>query len=491
LAEKADLWIQLRPGTDLAFALGMIHVMVREDWVDHEFIDHWTTGYPELKKHGEDYSPERVSEITWVPSEKVIQAARLYALNKPACIQWGNGVETNVNSLQTHRGIAILRAISGNLGIPGGEVKWSDSGILPLTSPEFTCQNELPEEVRKKRLSANDGLAPFVFYVTPQRVIRAMLDKNPYPIRAAYVLGGNILNSYTNSKETYQALMGLDFLAVADLFMTPTALLADIILPVASYLEFDGLGEPCHVPVASVQQKVATVGESWSDLRILNELAKKLELPYFWQEIGDFLDWILGPAGITFEEFREIGVLSGAKMYRHYEKGGFATPSKKVELFSKRLEAWGMDPLPRYHELPETPYSEPGMEETYPFVVVSKKRDCYRHSGGRQIPSLRRARPEPLMQINGEAARKLGIEEGDFVVIETKRGSIRQKAHLVEDLDPRTVEVDYGWYFPERKETMLDWTESNINILTSNKPPFNREMGTTNLRGFFCKIYKA
>jgi anaerobic selenocysteine-containing dehydrogenase len=233
------------------------------------------------------------------------------------------------------------------------------------------------------------------------------------------------------------------------------------------------------------------VGESWSDVKILNELAKKAGLPHFWDEIEDFLDWMLKPAGITFDEFREIGVLSGVKMYRHYEKGGVATPSKKVELFSKRLEEWGMDPLPRYRELPETPYSEPGIEETYPFVVVSKKRDCYRHSGGRQISSLREVRPEPLVQIHEETAKKLGIQDGDSVVIETKRGKIRQKAHLVKDLDPRTVEVDYGWYFPERRGKMLDWAESNINILTSNKPPFNREMGTTNLRGFFCRVYKA
>jgi anaerobic selenocysteine-containing dehydrogenase len=246
------------------------------------------------------------------------------------------------------------------------------------------------------------------------------------------------------------------------------------------------------MPVASVQQKVATMGESWSDMKILNELAKKLRLSHFWPDVKDSLDWILSPAGITFDEFREIGVLSGTRMYRHYGKVGFGTPSKKVELFSKRLKEWGLDPLPRYYEPPETPYSEPGIEKEYPFVVVSKKRDCYRHSGGRQITSLRKIRPEPLVQIHNQTAKRLGIEEGDFVFIETKRGRIKQKAHLVEDLDPRTVDVDYAWYFPERKDKeLLDWAESNINILTSNKPPFNREMGTTNLRGFFCKIYKA
>jgi len=491
LSEQADLWIRLRPGTDLAFALGLIHVMIRENWVDEGFIDLWAIGFPELRKHVEHYPPERVSEITWVPPEQIVQAAKLYALNKPACIQWGNGIETNVNSLQTHRAVAILRTIAGNLGIPGGELKWTGSGILSPGSAEFTCQNELPERVRNKRLSANDGLAPFVFYVTPQRMIEAMLRKDPYPLRVAYVLGGNIINSYAHSSETYQALMGLDFLVVADLFMTPTAFMADIVLPVASYLEFDSLAEACHVPVASIQQKVATVGESWSDLKILNELAKRLRLPHFWEDVKDSLDDLLKPVGITFDEFRTIGVISGRREYRQYEREGFATPSKKVELFSQRLEQWGFDPLPRYHELPETPYSEPKVGDEFPFVLVSKKRDCYRHSGGRQIPFLRALRPEPIVEIHRQSAERLGIQEGDFVFIETRRGRIRQKAHLVEELDPRTVVVDYGWYFPEKENEELGWRESNINILTTNQPPFNREMGTTTLRGFFCKLYKA
>ena len=348
LAEKADVWIRLRPGTDLAFALGVMNVMIDENLGDQQFIDHWTVGFAELKKHVQEYSPDRVAEITWVPREQIVQSARLFSSRKPACIQWGNGVETNINSIQTCRAIAILRAISGNLGVPGGEVKWSNTGIYTPTQgsatslAEFACQNELPIEIRNKRLTAKDRLAPFVYYATPQRIIQAILDGDPYPIRAAYVLGGNIINSYTNSRETYQALLKLDFLAVADLFMTPTALMADIVLPVASYLEFDSIGEPCYIPVASVQQKVATVGESWSDMKILNELAKRMGLPHFGENVEDSLDLFLKPAGITFEEFRRIGRLSGTKLYRHYEKDGFETPSKKVELFSKRFEEWGL-----------------------------------------------------------------------------------------------------------------------------------------------------
>ena len=115
----------------------------------------------------------------------------------------------------------------------------------------------------------------------------------------------------------------------------------------------------------------------------------------------------------------------------------------------------------------------------------------YRHSGGKQIPSLRRARPDPVVQINGKTASRLGIGEGDWVYISTKRGRIRQKATLVEDMDPRVIEIDYGWWYPEMgQEQFYGWREANLNILTEDKPPYNREMGSTNLRGLLCKVEK-
>ena len=178
-------------------------------------------------------------------------------------------------------------------------------------------------------------------------------------------------------------------------------------------------------------------------------------------------------------------------MYRHYEQNGFDTPSKKVELFSEQFKEWRLDPLPIFYELPETPFSNEELVKEYPLVVVSKKHACYRHSRDRQIPSLRELRPEPIVSLHPETAHELGINEGDNVFIETRRGRIEQKARLTNDLDPRVVEVDYGWYFPERTEKeLMDWAASNINILTDNKPPFNKEMGSTNLRGFCCKVYK-
>ncbi len=190
---------------------------------------------------------------------------------------------------------------------------------------------------------------PIIYYALPQRIIRAILHEDPYPVRAAYIMGGNFLTSYTNAKEAHRALKKLDFLVVADMFMTPTAMLADIVLPIATYLEFDSVEQPWHFPIVSVQQKVAQVGECWSDGKVLNEIAKKLGfVEHAWDDMTQALDWILRPAGIKFEDFRKIGTLVGSKLYGHFEKEGFNTPSGKVELFSKRLEEWGFDPLPTY-----------------------------------------------------------------------------------------------------------------------------------------------
>ena len=163
---------------------------------------------------------------------------------------------------------------------------------------------------------------------------------------------------------------------------------------------------------------------------------------------------------------------------------------RQVELYSSRLKKWGFDPLPIYYEPPETPHSDPELAKEYSLILTSWKRRFYRHSGGRQIASLRTSHPEPVTMIHPETAGKLGITEGDWVYIETRRGRIRQKAALTDSIDPRVVGVDYGWWFPERGASeVYGWAESNLNVLTNAKPPFNREIGSANLRGFLCKVY--
>lgn len=491
-AGRADLWLQLRPGSDLALALGMMNVIVNEGLFDKAFVEKWTVGFNELKAHVQDYPPDKVEKITWVPAEKIREAARFYATNKPACIELGNAVDQNLNSFQTARAISILRAITGNLGIPGGEAQCLSRATLGFRSPEYELRERLSKDKRQLRLTSSLKLLPILGHINPQSVVKAILEGDPYPVRVAYVHASNPLLTYSNAQEVYKAFKKLDFLAVADMFMTPTAALADIVLPAASYLEFNNVVESPALPHTSVQQKVTQIGECRSDLEIINGLAKKLGLDEsISMPIEGWLNTVLKPAGVTFEEFRKIGVIPGIKQYRKYEVDGFNTPSRKVEIYSSRLKEWGFDPLPTYYELPETPYSDPKLVKEYPLIFTSCKSAPYRHSGGRQISTLRGTHHEPVVNIHPETAKKLGIKDGDWVFIETKRGRIKQKAALTTELDSRVVGVDYGWWFPEKGSSGLyGWAESNVNILTDDKGPYSREMGSAHLRGMLCKIYK-
>lgn len=489
-AQKADIWVKPRPCSDLALALGMINVIIYEGLFSRSFVEDWTIGFDKLRAHVKNYPPEKVEDITWVPAETIKEAARLYATNKPACIAWGNSIDNNINNFQSARAIAMLRAITGNISQPGGDLQWSPSGILAKTSPELLQQDALPAEVRAKRISARAGMLPTVFYALPQDIVKAIIKADPYPIRAAFIQGGSLLHTYTNVQEVYQALKNLDFLIVSDFFMTPTAELADIVLPVATYLEIDNIHESEQATV-SVIQKVAQMGECWSDLRICNELAKRLRLGnYFWEDDKQALDFILKPTGFTFNEFKKAELISVNKQYRQYERNGFNTPSGKVELYSGKLEEWGFDPLPVYHEPPESPFSEPELAKEYPLVCTNWKLAPFEHSQGRQIESLRSSHPDPLVIIHRDTASKLGIKEGEWAYIETKRGRIKQKAVLSANIDPRVVILEYGWWFPEKDSEMHGWAESNLNILTDSKPPYSRELGSATLRGILCKVYK-
>ncbi len=492
LVRRADKWLRVRPGADLALALGMINVIIEEELYDKTFVREWTVGFDKLKEHIRKYPLEKVEEITWVDRHIIEDAARMYATTRPGCIQMGNAFEHNINSFQTVRAISILKGLAGNLGVPGGEVFRLPLSITDRYAPELTLEHMLQEEKKRLRLGSENHFLPLYKHVQAPAVIRAMVKKKPYPVRGAYVQGANPILTYPNAKNTYKAFADLDFLVVSELFMTPTAALADIVLPSATYLEFDSIVYPPYYPIAQVQQKVAEVEECWSDFKIINELAGRMGLDkFFWDNERDFLDLILKSLNMDFDGFREIGALAGEKAFEHYRSDGFGTPSGRVELFSDRLKEWGFDPLPVYREPPETPYGDTDMARKYPLVLTSWKSEYYRHTGGRQIKSLRQLHPEPVVYIHPQTASSLGISEGDWVTVATKRGSIRQKAVFNEDIDARVVGVDYAWWFPERgAEEQYGWAESNINILTSDQPPFSRELGSANLRGILCKIEK-
>ena len=467
-------------------------MIAEENLHDRDFVERWTQGFTELKEHLQHYPLDRVSEITWIAKERIVEAARLFSRTKPACIQWGNALEHNLNSFQCSRALSILMAVTGNLEAPGGNVNRASPSTM--RTGELVQIKRFPDK-KEKILSPEFRMAAMMGFVPSQLIVKAILTGRPHPIRSMYLQGTNPLLAYANSRETLEAMKKLDFLAVAEIFLTPTAQLADIVLPAATNYEFDDIGH-FGLPQGFILARPKIVDppeECWSDSRILNELGKRLGFAdSFWKDMGDCLDAILKPAGLTYEDFKDMGILKGKWEYRGYEKKGFKTPSGKVEIYSKQLKEWGYEPLPHYRELPESPDSTPELFKEYPLIFTSAKDPSYFHSSSRNLPSLRRISPDPIILIHPETASPLKIEEGDWVSIETKRGTIRQKVRLNQDIDPRVVVVSYGWWFPESSDLELSgWKESNINILTSSDPPYDPALGSTPLRAALCRVYKS
>ncbi len=494
MASRADIWLQLRPGTDTALAFGLLYVIIEENLYDRDFVEKYVYGWDEFVERVREYPLAKVAEITWVPEEKIRQAARLYAQTKPACMHWGVPIEQGINCTDNDRILVDLMAITGNLDVPGGNVFFVPPPVRTLS--DFALHRELPEEQRAKRLGADTfKLAGRVTISVPKAVWDAILTEKPYPVKTMLIHGSNPVITKANAREAYQALSQLDFLSVADLFLTPTAELADIFLPAATWLEMDHVAD-CLKRQGYVfaRQKIVQVGECWSDYKIFNELGKRMaQGDYWWEDVEGGLDHILEPSGLTWREFKEKGYLQGKMEYRKYERKGFSTPTRKFELRSTTMEEWGYDPLPRYREVPESPLSQPELAREYPFILTAGARSpMFFHTEHRMIPWLREIHPDPIVEIHPEAAKEHGIADGDWVFIETPRGRIKQKARVTLGIDPRVVAAEHGWWFPEIKDPGHGWQEANINIVTDNDPAgYDPAMGSANLRALLCKIYRA
>ena len=492
LARQADLWLQLRPGTDGALALAMLHTIIEERLHDAAFVAEWTHGFEALAERVRSCSPEWAAPITWVPAEMIRAAARLYARTKPSMMEWGCAIEHTPNCVQTVRAISMLPALTGNVDVPGGWVFGMKGlgrfpSLIENLSPEMNAKRLGAD--RFKMLAGEGADLPAAHIPT---LLRAMREGVPYPVKAFLVFGNNTLTTYGNAKQVHESLLKLDLLVVADLFMTPTAELADIVLPAASWPELNQLaGLPTVAAnVVLAQQKAVQIGECKADEEIFIELARRMNLPVGTEPLDDVLESQLASGcGITLSELRNKGFHKVEFRYRKYLEGGFKTPTGKIELYATRLAAMGYDPLPHYREPPESPVATPEVAKDFPLVLTTGARiPFFFNSEHRQIRNLRKAHPDPIVEIHPDTARSFGIGSGDWVWIETPRGKIRQRARVTDEIDPRVVHVEHGWWFPEEAGPEHGVWTSNANLLTSNDPPYDPAMGTYQLRALLCRI---
>ena len=496
LAKRADVWLQVRPGLDDALALSMLHVIINEDLYDKPFVARWTHGFDALRERVKDCSPEWAEPITWVPAEKIRAAARLFACTKPALLEWGCAIEHTPKCIQTVRAVSMLPALTANIDVPGAWV----FGMHGLGCFPSLIENLTPEASAKRlgadrfKLLGGEGADLPAAHIPT--LLQAMREGKPYPVKAFLVFGNNTLSTFANASQVYESLIRLDFMVCADLFMTPTAELADIVLPAASWPELNEIvGLPTIAAnVVLAQQQAVRIAECKSDEEIFVELARRMKLPVGTETVEEVLDAQLAASklGVTFDELKQRGFIQVPFKYRKFEDNGFRTPTGKIELYSTRLEALGYPPLPSYQEPPESPISAPEVARDYPLVLTTGGRiPFFFNSEHRQIANLRKARRHPLAEIHPTTADRYGIANGDWMWIETRRGRMRQKAKLTTGIDPRVVNVEHGWWFPEEPAPEYGAWKSNANLLTDNQPPYDPAMGTYQLRALLCRVEVA
>lgn len=496
LARNADIWLQLRPGTDDALALSFLNVIIHENLYDEDFVHRWTHGFEPLREAVRDLTPEWAEPITWVPAEKVRAAARLFARTKPALLEWGVGIEHTPNCIQTVRATSMIPVLTGNIDIPGGWV----FGMHGLGRFPSLIENLTPEANAKRlgadrfKLLAGEGADLPAAHIPT--LLQAMREGKPYPVKAFLVFGNNTLTTYANTSLVYESLMKLDFMVCADLFMTPTAELADIVLPAALWPEINQLAALPTIAgnVVLANQRAIRIGESMSDEEIFVELARRMKLPVGTESVEEVLESQMraGGSGVTFEQIKEKGWIKIPFRYRKHLDGGFKTPTGKIELYSTRLEEMGYAPLPYYEEPPESPVASPDIAREFPLVLTTGARiPCFFNSEHRQVEKLRKAHRHPLVEMHPSTAASHGIKDGDWVWIETVRGKIKQRAKLTDGIDPRVIAAQHGWWFPEEPAPDYGVWRSNVNVLTDNRPPYDPAMGTYQLRALLCRVARV
>lgn len=506
IAALADVWLPLIPGTDCTLALGFLQVIIEENLIDAAFIEQWCHGFDELAQHVASYTPEFVSSVCGVPADDVVQAARLFGRAQAAALVSGRGVDqVGANVSPTHRAICCLRAITGNVDKPGScvlaeaadfvsemELEMTDRlsaehRALCLNTP-FTPLQCFDGYERARVLTEKLGRTLPARYLTsahPDLVLRAMETGEPYPVRALIVNATNPLLTYADTHRVFEAFMNLDLLVVLDYYMTPTASIADYVLPVAGAIER---------PLLQVHGGVANMGyggpaavepyyERRSDYEIFRELGLRCGQEDAWPQetLADAFAFQLERTGMDWDTFCQVGIYFQPPAYAKHElrrpdgcPQGFATTTGKIELASEFLPTLGGPRLPEPAE-PITLCSPAFRERlegeggVHLSLITGSRKQPYNASMYFNNQAFRAKSSHPVAEVSPSCAQRLGLVSGDRVEIATDKGTARfilETAAMRDDM----INVDYGWWHPEWEPgapAFGGMWESNVNCLTS------------------------
>ncbi len=476
-ASKADFHLFVRPGSDDVLILNMFHVLFKEDLWDKRFAGEWIQNFAHFYKtlKSSKFSPENGEPFTGVSPETVRLIARQFASHKPACILTGNGLEHHSFGLNTARLLAILKAVSGNLDIPGGDLfsirpKLKDI-TTPLPWPEVRAigSKRFPLICRDRK----EGQA----LCLPE----AILEECPYPIKGMIIAGGNPSLEWPDSMRTQRAFQKLEFLLVIDVVKSPDHRYADVVLPACTFLERDEhrVNVYQNLQYITIRRKVVEPVYGLADQMIWIKLAHKMGLgKYFpWESCKQGIDYILSEQRIDYDHLTQFkgGYEYKEREYKKYEHNGFNTPTGKVEIYPDDLKNLGFysSPIKMDNHLP---YEQ---ELDFPlFLTTGANLPVYTHWQFRYISKLKKKAPEPVFEISLETASHYGLLEGDLAEVQTRYGKIKLKAHLTNAVCPNTIHIPQGW------------EEGNCNELTSvqDVDPIS---GFPNLKSLGCRVNKV
>ncbi len=419
MAELADLWLRIKPGTDNAFLNGMMNIIINEQLWDLEFIQQRTENLEEVIKIVKNYTPDKVANITGIKKELIYDAARLFAITKDAAICYTLGITEHVVGTMNVMNIANLSMLTGHLGRENVGVNplrgqnnvqgACDMGALPDVYPGYQKvfrpeMKEYFERVWNVSLSDKPGMT------IPQMFDAALNGK----VKGMYIMGEDPILSDPNANHVREALESLDFLVVQDLFLTETALLADVFLPASSFAEKDGTFTNSERRVQQVRKAIQPIGQSKPDWQIICELSTKMDYPMNYRNPSEIFDEMAKHTpiyhGMNYERIE-----NGTIQWPCPTKDHPGTPILHVEKFAKGKGTFkGIDHIP--------PAEEPNHE--YPFLLSTGRRLYHYNITTQYSPSLVEYKSEELAMIHPKDAACLDLVEGSQIKVISRRGEV-------------------------------------------------------------------
>lgn len=601
-AAKADVWLPVRPGSDVALGLAWIKYIIDKNLYDKDFVLRWTnlpylvnmqtkllwrsskgdennpdvfmvwdkksnsakpleypfnenydveldaeceidgviykSGFRLLRERVAEWTLEKAAETCWLDRDKIEEAIKIFVENSPAagiCI--GVATDQSANSAQAPQFTCILDGLMGNVEKPGNLLqRFGNTGAFRLGYLVPASPTKIsPEQFAKRLGNVNHKGLNFWFAGHPPTILEAIETGKPYPLRVWLERSGNKFVNVADGNRWEKAIKNVPFIVHMYMYPTSFSYYADVLLPTEEWLETDMVHECCHKLI--IRQAVTHLWETFDETLIWSMIAKRcaekgdvecqkaFDEEYmgddfkYWDSVPELLDHILAGVNTNWEDFKKVAPIEymSEEKFRNYfaylqtdpktgKIAGFNTPSKKLELYLETLLILGRtgmpyatypmppvekdyDPLPYYLEPYESPFGE--MAKEYPLVMTNGRLPLFHHSTLRNSAYTREILPAPEVWIHPEAAKKYGIEDDEWVWVESERGRVRGVSHITTGINPGAVYMERYWNPENIAKDTHGWKEMNVSVLARSRPPYNDVFGTYTLRGYLVKVYPA